>query len=92
MIRVFISGTTNEALIHELGRCKPRTMWELLDLTTSHASSKKAIRAIFCKYKGKAQAGPTNKAKDRSRRVKGKKDSWRHHDSEFIAVVDRVHK
>ena len=23
VIRVFISGTTNEALIHELGRCKP---------------------------------------------------------------------
>jgi hypothetical protein len=31
---------------------------ELLDLTTSHASGEEAVYAIFCKYKGKAQAKP----------------------------------
>jgi hypothetical protein len=64
MIRVFIFGTTNEALVHELRRSKPRMMRELLDLTTSHASSEEDIRAIFCKYKGKAQARPMDEAKD----------------------------
>jgi hypothetical protein len=38
VIGTFISGTTNEALVHELGRNKPQTMRELLDLATSHAS------------------------------------------------------
>jgi hypothetical protein len=64
VIRAFISSTTNEALVHELGCCKPRTTQELLNLATSHASGEEAIRAIFCKYKGKAQAEPTDEAKD----------------------------
>jgi hypothetical protein len=38
VIGAFISSTTNEALMHELGRNKP-TMRELLDPATSHASS-----------------------------------------------------
>jgi inhibitor of KinA sporulation pathway (predicted exonuclease) len=66
VIGVFIFGMTNEALIHELGRCKPQTTRELLDLATSHATCEKAVSAIFCKHKGKAQAEPTNEAKDRN--------------------------
>jgi hypothetical protein len=92
MIGAFISGMTNEALVHELRHCKPRTTRELLDLATSHASGEKVVHAIFCKYKGKAQAKPADEAKDRNRQVKGKKDSWRRCDSEFVAAVDRVHK
>ena len=64
MIGAFISGTSNEALIHELERCKPWTTRELLDLTTSYAFGEEAIRAIFYEYKGKAQAEPANEAKD----------------------------
>jgi hypothetical protein len=92
MIGAFIFGMTNEAFIHELRHYKPRLMQELLDLMTSHASGEEAIRAIFCKYKGKAQAEPTDEAKDRNRWVKGKKDSWRCRDSEFVTAVDMVHK
>jgi hypothetical protein len=40
---VFIFGMTNEALVHELRRSKPRTKRELFDLATSHASSEEAI-------------------------------------------------
>jgi hypothetical protein len=47
----------------------------LLDLVTSHTSSEEVVRTIFYKYKGKAQAEPTDEAKDPSRWVKGKKDS-----------------
>jgi hypothetical protein len=75
VIRAFISGMTNEALIHELGRCKPQTMWELLDLATSHTSGKEVIHSIFYKHKGKAQAKPTDEAKDCNRQIKDKKDS-----------------
>jgi hypothetical protein len=55
---------TNEALIHELRRCKPRMTRELPDLMTSHAFGKEAIHEIFYKYKGKAQAKPMDEAKD----------------------------
>ena len=92
VIGAFIFGTTDDALIHELGRCKPRMTRELLDLATSHASGEEAVCAIFYKHKGKAQAEPIDEAKDRNRRVKGKKDSWRCRNSEFITAVDRVHK
>jgi hypothetical protein len=92
VIRAFIFSITNEALIHDLRCCKPQTTWELLDLMTSHTSSEEAIHAIFCKHKGKAQAEPTYEAKDHNRRIKGKKESWSHHDNEFIAAIDRVHK
>jgi hypothetical protein len=58
MIGAFISGMTNEALIHELRRCKSRT---------SHASGEEAVHAIFYKHKGKAQAKPIDNAKDYNR-------------------------
>jgi len=54
MIGVFISGTTNKALVHELGRSKPWMTQELLDIVTSHASAEETVWASFCKYKGKA--------------------------------------
>jgi hypothetical protein len=34
---------TNEALVHELERSKPRMTWELLDLDTSHAFGEEAV-------------------------------------------------
>jgi hypothetical protein len=64
----------------------------LLNLATSHGFGEEVIRAIFCKYKGKAQAEPADEAKDLNQRVKGKRDNWRHRDSEFVTAVDRVHK
>ena len=66
MIKAFISSTTNEALAHELRHSKPRMTRELLDLATSHASGEEAVWAIFYKYKGKAQAKPMDKARDRN--------------------------
>jgi hypothetical protein len=33
-----------------------------------------------------------DEARDRTRQGKGKKDSWRRRDIEFIATVDRIHK
>ena len=64
----------------------------MVDLATSHASSVEAIYVIFCKHKDKVQAKPMDEARDHNQRIKGKKDSWRCHDSEFVEAVDRVHK
>jgi hypothetical protein len=55
VISVFLSETTYETLVHKLGRKSPRTTKELLDITTSHASSEDTVGAIFDRSKGKAK-------------------------------------
>jgi hypothetical protein len=47
VIEAFLSGTTYESLVHKIGRKRPRTSKELLDITTSHASGEEAVGAIF---------------------------------------------
>jgi hypothetical protein len=47
IISAFSSNTNYQTLVHELGRDEPKTMKELLDIGTRHASSEEAIRAIF---------------------------------------------
>ena len=42
-------------MVHKLGCKGPRTTKELLDISTSHASSEEAVRAIFDHLKGKAK-------------------------------------
>jgi hypothetical protein len=55
VINAFLSGTTNETLVHNLGQKSPRTTKELLDIATSHASGEDAVGAIFDHSKGKAK-------------------------------------
>jgi hypothetical protein len=47
IISAFWSGTNCQTLVHELSRDQSKTMKELIDITTRHASSEEAIRAIF---------------------------------------------
>jgi hypothetical protein len=54
MVGAFLSGTTYQSLVHKLGYVKPRTIKDLLDLTTNNASGEEAVGAIFDKSKGKA--------------------------------------
>jgi hypothetical protein len=44
---VFLSGTTNSTLVHELGRKKPWTTKKLLDIATDFASGEEAINAVI---------------------------------------------
>jgi hypothetical protein len=43
----FWSGTSCWTLVHELGHDQPKTMKELLDITTRHASSVEVVGAVF---------------------------------------------
>jgi hypothetical protein len=52
---VFLSGTTNETLVHKLGQKSSWTTKELLDIATSHASSEDAVGVIFDRFQGKAK-------------------------------------
>jgi hypothetical protein len=55
VIGAFLTGTTCESLVHKLGRKSPRTIKELLDIMTNHASSEEVVGAIFDRAKGKAK-------------------------------------
>ena len=57
IINTFLFGMTCESLIHKLGYLKPRTIRDLLDIATNHASSEEVVRAVFNRGwdKGKAK-------------------------------------
>lgn len=58
VVDAFLSGTTFEPLVHELGSRCPRTARELLDIATSHASSEEAVGALL-------QHAPEDKGNDK---------------------------
>ena len=47
VISAFLSGTTRESLIDKLGRLKPRTTCDPLDVGTNHTSDKEVVEAVF---------------------------------------------
>lgn len=51
VVSAFTYDTTNEALVHELGREIPRTNADLLNIATKFANGEDAVGAIFCKEK-----------------------------------------
>ncbi|RLM58411.1 hypothetical protein C2845_PM18G06200 [Panicum miliaceum] len=46
-ISVFLSKTTCKSLVHKLGRRKPRTTRDILDIAMNHASGEEAVGAVF---------------------------------------------
>jgi hypothetical protein len=78
-------------LVHKLGHKRPQTTKELLDITTSHASGKKAVKVIFDHARGKAKqdedagegASNCSKKKKRSKQWSG---DW------LVATVERMGK
>ena len=60
VISAFLSGTTCESLIHELGCLKPHTTHDLLDITMNHASSEEVVGTVFNRGRDKG----TTKRKD----------------------------
>jgi hypothetical protein len=66
VVSAFTYGTTNEALIHELGRGRPRTTADLLDIATKFADWEDAVGAIFRKGKSPRDAGdPSGEKRER---------------------------
>jgi hypothetical protein len=78
--------------VHELGHDQPKTMKELLDNATKHASSEEAVWAIFVQSSGKAAPsggrGAPTKATDKGDNEKDAGDS----NKEFVAAVEHDFK
>jgi hypothetical protein len=59
-------STTNEALVHELGRGRPRTTADLLDIATKFDDGEDAVGAIFRKGKSSRDVGePSGEKRER---------------------------
>jgi hypothetical protein len=56
IILEFWSGTNYQTLLHELSRDQPKTMKELLNIATRHASGEEAIEAFL--VQGDMKAAP----------------------------------
>ena len=76
-------------MVHELGRVKPRTTKDLLDIVTSHASGEEAVRANF--NKGKAVCVDNETPVPSCQNKKNKKGKKRP-DSTMVGAVDRSTK
>jgi hypothetical protein len=94
VIEAFISRTTIESLIHELGHNKLRTTRELLDLVTSHASGEEAVQANLRRNKGKTLDEPgTVTGEERAGRIGNAmmaNSSWRSVKSTSIKLVGKA--
>jgi hypothetical protein len=87
-----LSGTSNESLVHKLGRKSPQTTKELLNIATNHAFGEDVVGAIFDRSKGKAKwdedAGEGNSNLSSKKRKKNKQ--WR--EGSLVATAKRKNK
>ena len=92
VVGAFLSGTTCEALIHELGRNCPRTARELLDVATSHASGEEAVGALLhhtTPEKGKGKRSDGGAGEGASGSKPNKKNKSRLSGEPLVAVTGK---
>jgi hypothetical protein len=80
VISACISGTTNETLMHKLGRKSLWTTKELLDITMTHPSREDAVGEIFSHSKEKAKRDKEYDEDNRGWPDKRKEERWRHYE------------
>jgi hypothetical protein len=89
-ISAFQNGTTCTSLIHQLGRCMPRTTRELLDIASNHAEGKEAVAATLNTPQGKGKQVVDHGEGMSSRfKIKKKKNDKRRRDDNLVAAVER---
>jgi hypothetical protein len=93
VINTFLLGTTCKALVHKLGRRKPCTTRELLDIAMNHASGKEAVGVVFTddRAKGKAKREDQDEGPSSGQGKRKKKDRHRANPN-TAAVADRAGK
>jgi len=74
VIGAFLSKTTCESLAHKLGCKNPRTIRELHDIATSHASGEEVVGAIFDRNKDKAKWEESTASEGGTSHFHGKKN------------------
>jgi hypothetical protein len=90
-ISAFQNGTTCTSLIHLLKRRMPRTIRELLDITSNHAVGEEAVTATLNtpQGKGKQVVDHSKGTSAHFKKKKKKKNDKRHCDDNLIATMER---
>ena len=88
----FTYGTSNEALVHELGRGRPKTTTDLLDIATKFVDGEDAVGTIFRKGKAPCHTGESTsgvKKNQHDRRDKRRRDGRPRRTENEVAAADR---
>ena len=92
IIMVLVSGTTCKDLVRELGRNRPQTINELMDVAANYAAGEEAVGAFFSHEndKGKAPAdndeGPSRgPKKNNNKKKQNKREAL---DDDFVTAVE----
>ena len=95
VILAFVSGTTCRDLVRELGRDRPQTVDELIDVVANYAAVKEVVDAFFGHESGKGKApveddeGPSKGSKKSKKKKKTRPIKREALDDDFVAVVER---
>jgi hypothetical protein len=90
VINAFTYGTTNEALVHELDRGRPKTTVELLDITTKFVGGEDIVGTILYKGKTPHDFGDMSGIKKESLEHPGRRQRGNHarHDGNQVANTE----
>jgi len=94
VIQAFVSGTTSRDLAWELGRNRPQTVDELMDVVANYAAGEEAVGAFFsCEgSKGKSPAdddeGPSRGPKKNKKKKKVRPFQREAPDDDLVAAMD----
>ena len=96
VILAFVSGTTSRDLVRELGRNRPQTVDELMDVVANYAAREEAVGAFFSceRSKDKSPADDDEGPNRGPKKNKKKKKSWPFQrealdDDDLVAAMDR---
>ena len=93
IVQAFLSGTSYQDLVRELGRNVPTTAAALLDIATNFASREEAIGAIFpegdTKGKRRDEAPGASASRFPKKKKKGRQGKQEVLEADLVAAADR---
>jgi len=95
VILAFVSGTTSRDLVRELGRNRPQTVDELMDVVANYAAGEEAVGAFFSCEGGKGRSpaeddeGPSRGPKKNKKKTKAWPFQQEALDDDLVAAMDR---
>jgi len=95
VILAFVSGTTCRDLVRELGRNRPQTIDELMDVVANYAAGEEAVGAFFSYKGGKGKAptdddeGPSRGPKKNKKKKKAQPFKREAFDDDLVAAMER---
>lgn len=91
VVSAFTYGTTNEALVHELGQGSSKTIVDLLNIATKFVDGEDAVGAIFCKGKSSCDTSEQSSEKERQEHPHKRRRNHRpRHDEGEVATLEKM--